>query len=157
MAVNIRKAKLSDLSALVSMAIGLTTHECEFDPLLLPNPGKFKSDYVKYFRRHLKRKNSIALIAKSRGRAAGYALLEVRKRPPFFRERRYLYIHDLFVPERYRRRGVGSALINETKKIAAERNTRVVELSAYAKNKDALRFYRSQGFRPSQVEMRIHI
>lgn len=66
----------------------------------------------------LERRDTILLIAEAQGEAvgalAGYIL------PKFERARSEVYIYDLAVSEAWRRRGVATALIHETRRIARE-------------------------------------
>ncbi len=69
-----------------------------------------------YARQWLANPNHLAIVAEDEGAAvgalAGYIL------PKFEQQRSELYIYDLAVHQAYRRRGVATALIAETRRIA---------------------------------------
>jgi GNAT superfamily N-acetyltransferase len=84
-----------------------------------------------------------ALIAQCEGQAAGFAVFF-----PFystFAGHPGLYLEDLFVRERFRRRGIGLALTTEFLRLARQRGCPKVEWRVLRWNKPALDFYRSIG------------
>jgi GNAT superfamily N-acetyltransferase len=84
-----------------------------------------------------------ALIGEFDGRAAGFAIFF-----PFystFAGRPGLYLEDLYVRERFRRRGLGQALTREFLRVARERGCPRVEWRVLRWNTPALEFYRSIG------------
>jgi GNAT superfamily N-acetyltransferase len=86
------------------------------------------------------------LIAEFDGEPAGIALFFHNYST--WRGRRGLYVEDLFVPERLRRRGVGSALFRELARIACDRDCGRLELAVLDWNQPAIDFYRAQGAVP---------
>ena len=85
----------------------------------------------------------IALVARFNGEMvgaiAGYELVK------FEAERSEIYIYDLAVREAFRRRGVGTALIEETKRIAREKGTWMVFVQADPPDEPAVALYRKLG------------
>jgi GNAT superfamily N-acetyltransferase len=83
------------------------------------------------------------LIAECDGEPAGFAL--------FFRNystwsgRPGLYLEDIFVPERFRGRGVGKALFKRMTQIAIERGWARMEWMVLDWNRPAQEFYRARG------------
>lgn len=71
-----------------------------------------------YAAEQLARANTVLLLAETAGESigalAGYVL------PKYEQARSELYIYDLAVADRWRRRGVATALIGETRRIARE-------------------------------------
>ncbi len=65
-----------------------------------------------------------------------------------WRGRPGLYLEDLFVPERFRRRGVGLALLKHLARLAVARDCARMEWSVLNWNEPAIRFYRSLGASP---------
>jgi len=81
------------------------------------------------------------LIADLDGAAAGFALFF--RNYSTWRGRPGLFLEDLFVPERYRRRGIGRALLGRLAAISVERGYGRMEWSVLDWNKPAQDFYRS--------------
>ena len=59
-----------------------------------------------------------------------------------------IYIEDLFVDERFRRRGFGGALLRHVAKVARQRNCGRLEWSVLDWNQSAIHFYRKLGGLP---------
>lgn len=62
-----------------------------------------------------------------------------------WRGRSGLYLEDLFVPERFRRGGVGRALLQRLAQICLERDYRRPEWAVLDWNQPAIDFYRQLG------------
>jgi GNAT superfamily N-acetyltransferase len=56
-----------------------------------------------------------------------------------------LHVADFFVSERYRRRGVGKALMLDARRIAADRGASRLLWTVWRRNNDAIRFYENLG------------
>ena len=85
-------------------------------------------------------KDSIFLGAYDEDRCIGLAILQ----PGFFK---YMYLYDLKVNREYRRRQVGTLLIQEAKKTAKQNGYCGVFLHAQDNNPGACLFYLRSGFR----------
>jgi len=86
------------------------------------------------------------LIAELEGAAAGFALFF--RNYSTWRGRPGLFLEDLFVPERHRRRGIGRALLARLAALSVERGYGRMEWSVLDWNKPAQDFYRSLGATP---------
>lgn len=87
-------------------------------------------------------------IAEVRGEPAGYCHLVVQRRPenPFTYAATIVHIDQIAVRSAYRQRGVGTALIERARAIAAELATDQVTLDVWSFNTAARRFFEGQGF-----------
>ena len=65
----------------------------------------------------------------------------------FEQVRSEIYIYDLAVDERYRRRGIATGLINELKRVAAERGVWVIFVQADPGDDPAIQLYSKLGHR----------
>lgn len=90
----------------------------------------------------------IFLVALEEGVPLGYVLLRKRERPEdaFSKARTYLELEHIAVSPEARRRGVGSALIDETFVLAKALSIPDVELSVWQFNEDAKRLFSGKGF-----------
>lgn len=98
-----------------------------------------------YLRSLLQRPHFIALVAMNGIEViGGLAAYELDK---FEQDRREIYIYDLAVAERYRRRHVATSLITELKRLARERRAYVIYVQADKGDEAAIRLYESLGTR----------
>ena len=96
-----------------------------------------------YARRLLADDRFILLVARSGGETIGaLAAYELVK---FERERSEIYIYDLGVAERWRRRGVATALIEAVRRIARECGAWMIFVQADTGDDPAIALYRKLG------------
>lgn len=99
----------------------------------------------KFFSKYLKGRKRFTLLAEAEGHVIGYAAIWIGK----LRWRVYnpiVEIENLCVAPSFRGRGVGTALMNETMRIAKERGAKRLRVTALSENDPALRFYRTHGY-----------
>jgi aminoglycoside 3-N-acetyltransferase I len=84
----------------------------------------------------------------------GLAAYELRK---FEQARSEIYIYDLAVSERHRRRGIATALILELKRIAATRGAYVVYVQADLGDDPAIALYSKLGIREDVLHFDIPV
>jgi GNAT superfamily N-acetyltransferase len=123
-------------------------------------PGLVNADGGPWWRRHenywracLVRQAAgerVALMATLDGEIAGYAYLSWRSQYPAFQTQRLPEIGDLRVGERYRRRGVGTAIIRRCERLARGRGCAAIGLGVglYADYGSAQRLYVRLGYAP---------
>ncbi len=66
--------------------------------------------------------------------------------PPVFTPRKIGFINEVAVADEFRRRGIGTSLVNEAVAWFHSRGANSVELSVYAKNQVAKEFWHKLGF-----------
>jgi len=97
----------------------------------------------------------VALVALvSEGVVGGLVAYELDK---FERARREMYIYDLAVAERHRRRGIATALIERLREIAAERGAWVVYVQADHGDEPAIALYEKLGKREEVLHFDIEV
>jgi aminoglycoside 3-N-acetyltransferase I len=84
----------------------------------------------------------------------GLAAYEMRK---FEQERSEFYVYDLAVAEPHRRRGFATALLMETKRIAAARGAWVVMIQADREDEPAVALYTKLGVREEALHFDIPV
>lgn len=96
-----------------------------------------------YLARLLSKPHFIAVVAMAGDEVVGgLAAYELDK---FEQDRREIYIYDLAVAERHRRRGVATALIGELRTIASQRDVYVIFVQADPQDGPAVSLYESFG------------
>ena len=126
-------------------------------------PDIFKNEVRTYtetqFQQWLNSPAHVLLIAEADGEIAGYAIswvIQYREHPTY-RDFDSFYIDDLCVLEKFRRQGIGRALIEHCKKEAKLRNCKNVDLGVWSFNKDAIAFYESCGLRERTRRMEMDL
>jgi aminoglycoside 3-N-acetyltransferase I len=108
-----------------------------------------------YLRALLKGDQIIAVTALSAGSViGGLVAYELRK---FEQERSEIYIYDLAVDRRHRRKGVATALIGKLGKIAAARGAYVIFVQADPPDEPAIALYSKLGIREDVIHFEIAV
>jgi len=146
--MKIRKARLADVPELVPMGMELLELHKKFDPVFYRTVARarWKELSTNYARNTVRARKSFILVAEEGGKLIGFLRAEYASRPPVMLERKELFVTDLFVSRKFRGKGVGTALLNETQRIAKEKNVQWLKLEADVKNGEARKFYSFSGF-----------
>ena len=108
-----------------------------------------------YLSRLLASDTFMALAAVRHGAVVGgLAAYELRK---FEQARSEIYIYDLAVDERHRRRGIATGLITELQQVAARRGAYVIFVQADQGDDPAIRLYTSLGRREDVLHFDIPV
>ena len=102
-------------------------------------PSNFLEDY-------LKDNNKRILVADSNNVVIGYLSLEL------YKDDNYSYIDDFCIEEKYRRKGIGSSLIDESIKITKNYKINNVRLHVFSFNKNAFNLYKKYEFKEISKE-----
>lgn len=92
--------------------------------------------------------NKIYVVEDDNGDLAGYIVVGETKN--MFSPTGYGFIYDIFVEERFRRRGIASMLLKTAEEFCAEKGLKIVKLEVAASNPLALRLYEKTGFTPER-------
>lgn len=112
---------------------------------------------VEEFRSYLEGEAVYSVAAEGEdGTLEGVCLAARRSKPsqdPRWHDRDLVYLEALYVPEEYRRRGVGKALVEAVRVQARRSGVMCVELQVWLMPGGAFDFYRSIGFQPQHCSM----
>lgn len=152
--ITIRRANLSDVELIQKLNYKLFELEKEnFDSTLildwpLSEEGKkYFEDLInnEYVIIALKGENVIGYLAGSINEKGSYELIQ------------YGEINNMLVDDKYRGLGVGKQLINQFKEYCKSKNIINLKVVASAKNKNAIDFYRKQGFTDFDVTLTMNM
>jgi ribosomal protein S18 acetylase RimI-like enzyme len=103
--------------------------------------------------------DAYAFIAEVGAGAAGYCVCKVMRRleGPFSYAATIVYIDQMAVLSAYQRHGVGAALIERAKALAAEVGATRIDLEVWSFNTGAQSFYAAQGFVPYKQRLRLAV
>lgn len=129
----------------------------------LGRPDLFKNEVRTYpeemFQKWLDSPTHVLLIAEIDGEIAGYAIswvIQYRDHPTY-RDFDSFYIDDVCVLEKFRKRGIGRAMMARCIEEARNRKCMNVDLNVWSFNKDAFAFYESCGFRDRTKRMELRL
>ena len=148
----IRRAREADREEVAVLIARLKTLNEELDPhfKVIDNLGE---EAEKYASRLMSSDKHIVLVAEdtSTNQLVGVIIAELQDRI-FYRPRIKAVITDLYVKPRYRRRRLGTLLIEKLADEAAKRGAGIISAVYPANNAIAERFYEEHGFSKLQVE-----
>ena len=107
--MKIRKAKIKDIPSIAKLAVELLKYHANFDPYFAPAENA-EDIYAKYFKRCIYSPSKQLLVAECDGEIAGYALIEITSRPPVLKVGNMGLVDDIFMVEKFRKKGVGKQL-----------------------------------------------
>ncbi len=155
MTVQIRRATSRDVREILPVWGELAGFHAHLDAAFEPSPS-WPREYGAYLRTLMGRDDALAVIAKEGDEIIGYAIGRITTLPPFFEHRYRGYIHDVFVREAYRRRGVGRRLVEEILDWLRHRGVSLIELTV-ATNNDAVHFWKRLGFQTYMHQMKLEL
>jgi len=151
----IRDFTESDIGSVVSLARELQKHEAELFDRMKP-PDEIGAWYIRRLRTNCAAHKGKILVAELEGDVVGYAvLLTDVSSDEAVDERPYSYamVLDLAVAKEMRRKGVGTALLDECEQRARAANARWLRISVLAGNEQAIAIYHKFGFQPLLTTM----
>lgn len=147
MSTAVRPATLADAAAIERLSVDVQAVHAAGLPELFKGPGvaALPATLVTAL---LNVPSVRLLVAEVDGVPAGYAYVEIRRRPEdAIRLRRdVVFVHHLSVGPAHQRRGVGRALMSAVRALADGLGIGTVELDVWAFNEPARRFFAQQGF-----------
>ncbi len=155
--IKMRRAKLSDVNALSKLAVKLMKGHSKYDLFFYSLKKTAMNEFRKYFRNNIKSRNWLVTVVESGGEIAAYALAAVEKRSPIYRIEKRCVLHDLYVDDKIRGRGIARSLFKEVVQFAKKRKIRILQVKVDDKNKAAIKVYRRFGFRDYDKAMAMKI
>jgi len=140
--VNVRNATPDDRSLLLQLVE-------EFEAGLPPLPYPGETPEEDWERLSARMRDGLVLIAEDDGNAVSFADAHF--------EPGYAFVHDVYVREEARRRGVGTALLAQIADEVRARGLKHIELRVETRNSEAIRFYERLGFAEGAKIMRVAV
>lgn len=149
----VRPLEAQDLEVVGRLAGRLVRMHYAFDPKRFLEPGDPETGYRRWFAKEMKEPDVALLVAEEDGAVVGYAYAKLEPRSYYELVDAHAALHDIYVDERARSRGVGEALVREVKARMREKGAPRVVLLTAVQNETAQRLFARAGFRPTMIEM----
>ncbi|RPJ49247.1 MAG: GNAT family N-acetyltransferase [Acidobacteria bacterium] len=151
--VTIRPCRPEDLAAVAKLAARLVRQHHAMDPDRFLIFDHIEEGYAAYLGSEIRKKRSLVLVAEDSGGIVGYAYGRIEPRDWNALREKCGFLHDVYVDEAARHRGVGAHLIGEmVKRLGALGAPRVILMTA-VQNTNAHRLFERLGFRTTMLEM----
>lgn len=148
--MTIRQAKKSDLKAIRELNTAIFVRNAEYDDDMLPNFA-LTDEGKKYFEEAIVRSDGCFFVAEDNGRLIGYVNGGALELP--YRKCRYFEIENLGVLPSEKRKGLGSKLLQFATEWAKANGFQKIYIESYARNEEALAFYRKHGYQDIDISL----
>ena len=153
--MNIRKATLDDYGAVSIFEKKVSLYHVENRPDILKDAPDLSK---KEFRRMLKSKNWIILVAEDNGKTMGYCKTLIKDvGNKYWTSMKLLSVYDLYVDSEFRHNGVATELLNEIKTIGKQIGAAQIDLEVWSFNQSAINLYKKTGFTPQRTKMELKL
>lgn len=142
--VIIRKAKKEDLDDIIILAKQLWDTEKVFDSNLVDDYYGTKKGYEELLK-DIKSRKIIFLVASYNEKIVGFVDGYPLKNDGVYKKNVF-YLNRLSVLDKYRRFSIGTALIDEIKKFAKEKDCAYIKINAFINNIPAVSLYKKKDF-----------
>lgn len=148
----IRKATLDDLEPLAALYKELMIFHNGFDPEKFKIPDD--KEALEKMTDTLNESMYKVICHETDGAVDGYvSFLVLAKDSTAENPNRLLLVNDLIVAEKSRRKGIGTALLDELNSIAAEKYCNIIQIDVHQKNCGAKAFYEKCGLIPQTIKL----
>lgn len=151
----IRKANLNDLETVRELNLQLYHHDFEFDKELnLKHPNTPAG--TEYYRSRISNPKYATFVAETDDKVIGYIIGKSENK---YRYRKGITgeLENMFVLLEYRTQGVGTKLVTELVSWMKSKKVDRIYVSAYIKNKNAVSFYQTVGFKQWEMGLEMKI
>jgi GNAT superfamily N-acetyltransferase len=150
--IKIRKAKLEDLSVLLTFEQGIIAAERPFDPTL-------QSTKISYYNieKMILDPNIEVAVAEIKTRIVGSGYARIEEAKPYLKHKLYAYLGFMYTDSDHRGKGINAKIIDYLKDWCATKDIFELRLDVYSDNLSAIHAYEKTGFKKHLVNMRLDI
>ncbi|MFX0057370.1 MAG: GNAT family N-acetyltransferase [Candidatus Hodarchaeota archaeon] len=143
--IEIIEAIKSHIPAIVELWAEMIEYHTQFDQFFKRREDA-NLNYESFIRDLFNSNEAKIFIAKEEDKILGFILAKIDTYPPIYLYDKYGAIYDLIVKSTYRRRGIGSKLLNTSIEWFYSKGLDRIELNIVSKNEKANDFYIKNGF-----------
>ncbi|MCI8362466.1 MAG: GNAT family N-acetyltransferase [Clostridia bacterium] len=151
MDIEIKKADITYLKDIQNLNNELFKLEYDNFDSALRVGWTFEQEGTKYFTNMLN--NEIVYIALNKNTVVGYLAGSINIQGSYV-TKSLAEIDNMFVLEQYRKYGIGTKLINAFKQYCKENQIEELKVTASAKNYNAIKFYKKNGFDEFEITLK---
>lgn len=146
--LSIRETRMEDLIQLESLFREELDHHRSLHPDRFSDPEETITE--SWLKRALEAKEGSLLVAEHRRNLVGVIHIMVIEEPgdAIMKARRYGYLNEMVVTQRYRRQGVGTRLLDHAMEVLRNQGLTRVELDLWENNHPGRGLYSGYGFSP---------
>ena len=144
----IRRASLNDITFIKECLIDSWVEHAKNHPELMTEERMRNSKVEDYYSDAIKNNKGFTFIVETEGKKTGLVRVYQDKVANFFKDPDILYIDDIYVVKKFRRKGVAKLLLKEVEKIAKQLGIKRIDARVYTFNKPTQKLLESMGFKP---------
>jgi len=156
--MTIRTATLSDYNDYYRLFYEVQEVHCHLYPETFRKPSR-SSMSRKVFGKYLSDRKNHILMAYDKAVPVGYIYVTVKpeKASPLHTRPRVVYINQICVTRKYRRKNIAKMLIDRIADLARKKKIGLIQLDVWTLNESARIFFRRLGFKEFNVKMDLKI
>ena len=155
MSIKIRRYnKVTDARQLRLCVIGLQEFERKLDPRM-PSGESIADDYIQDMFMQCRQFAGCVFVCEQDEQIAGYVTIHTKYVSEDIDDgpRKFGFITDVFVDEKFRGKGIGKALLNHAQNHARENGVSEMMIGVLASNHQARSLYQTQGFKEFAIKL----
>lgn len=140
-----RKASADDIEKICELWKEAVVLAGKYEPVFRPSDTG-ALHFVNFVAECIANDLNIVLVAEYNDLVVGYCMMTIEQYDDYYCACRYGYIVDLSVTLNFRRKGIGSLLLEKAKQLCLENDISRIEVSVSTKNPLSSAFWRRKGF-----------
>jgi ribosomal protein S18 acetylase RimI-like enzyme len=154
--MEIRTANIMDIEKILHLEKQIIELHMNARPDWFGGKSPLNHDFIKSI---IEGDNGIIFVAETENEIIGYCFASIHeiKNHDVFHDMKYVEIDDLCVDEKCRQKGIGRKLFEKVKIFAKEREAKIIELSVWEFNQNAIKFYENLGMKTRINKMELKI
>jgi ribosomal protein S18 acetylase RimI-like enzyme len=144
--LQIRKATEEDIPNIESGIRASWDIHAGAEPELFDLEKIHTSNVQKYYKEALSNSDSVILVAKFEGEFAGFIKADTEIIPHWFKHNKTFWIDDIYINEKFRRKGIARKLIDHVEAAARKRGIKRIQARIYKFNKSMQNLLISLGY-----------
>ena len=155
--MQIRNTNQKDFKELFELVMENMKYHMKLTKLNWEPISKIRKAELSELRKDFKNSKTKIFVSEVEGKIVGYVNCSLQEKNPYTKTKKKGEINDLFVLEKYRKQGIGKALINETISFFKSNNVKNISISVNSNNIPTLKVYEKFGFKESVKKMNLKL